>query len=214
MTKSTLKSLGNTFKIMIATDNHLGVWEGDPVRENDSFNAFNEILKNCQKEKVDFLLLGGDLFHHNKPSRKTLFRTVSMLRKHIFGDKPCEFQILSDTSKLGYPVINYQDPNLNISIPIFSIHGNHDDPAGDGNLAALDILSTGGFINYFGRQRELDDIVLSPILFKKGTTKLAIYGLGNIRDERLYRCFLRKRVKILRPPDDNWFSILVVHQNR
>lgn len=26
--------------------------------------------------------------------------------------------------------MNYEDNNLNISIPIFSIHGNHDDPTG------------------------------------------------------------------------------------
>jgi len=26
--------------------------------------------------------------------------------------------------------VNYQDRNLNISMPIFSIHGNHDDPTG------------------------------------------------------------------------------------
>lgn len=26
--------------------------------------------------------------------------------------------------------MNYQDENLNISIPVFSIHGNHDDPTG------------------------------------------------------------------------------------
>ena len=26
--------------------------------------------------------------------------------------------------------MNYEDPNYNISIPVFSIHGNHDDPAG------------------------------------------------------------------------------------
>lgn len=29
-----------------------------------------------------------------------------------------------------FPWVNYQDENLNISIPIFSIHGNHDDPTG------------------------------------------------------------------------------------
>ena len=27
-------------------------------------------------------------------------------------------------------MVNYEDPNYNISIPVFSIHGNHDDPAG------------------------------------------------------------------------------------
>ena len=32
-------------------------------------------------------------------------------------------------------------------------------------------------------------IKLYPILLRKGTTKVALYGLGNIRDERLYRMF-------------------------
>lgn len=31
---------------------------------------------------------------------------------------------------LRFPWVNYQDGNLNISIPVFSIHGNHDDPTG------------------------------------------------------------------------------------
>lgn len=31
---------------------------------------------------------------------------------------------------LRFPWVNYQDDNLNISIPVFSIHGNHDDPTG------------------------------------------------------------------------------------
>ena len=26
--------------------------------------------------------------------------------------------------------MNYEDPNYNVAIPVFSIHGNHDDPAG------------------------------------------------------------------------------------
>ena len=26
--------------------------------------------------------------------------------------------------------MNYEDSNYNVSIPVFTIHGNHDDPAG------------------------------------------------------------------------------------
>lgn len=33
-------------------------------------------------------------------------------------------------SHLKSPTVNYLDPNLNISIPVFSINGNHDDPSG------------------------------------------------------------------------------------
>lgn len=30
---------------------------------------------------------------------------------------------------------------------------------------------------------------IAPVLLQKGTTKIALYGLGNIRDERLARAF-------------------------
>lgn len=102
----------NTFRILIATDNHLGykevspgtvcppsfakfelrlictddiqllggpVWcqffsQNDPILKDDSFNAFEEILQIAVDNNVDFLLLGGDLFHENKPSRQCIYR--------------------------------------------------------------------------------------------------------------------------------------------
>jgi double-strand break repair protein MRE11 len=36
-----------------------------------------------------------------------------------------------------FPAVNYEDPNFNVSIPVFSIHGNHDDPQGAGSVRAL-----------------------------------------------------------------------------
>ena len=36
---------------------------------------------------------------------------------------------------VSFPAVNYEDPNLNISIPVFSIHGNHDDPQGTGPVS-------------------------------------------------------------------------------
>lgn len=62
-------SEGDILRIMIATDNHLGYMEADPVRKEDSFNAFEEIFKVARDHGVDCVLLGGDLFHENKPSR-------------------------------------------------------------------------------------------------------------------------------------------------
>lgn len=60
------------FRIMVATDNHLGYLEHDQIRCDDSFIAFEEILSVSKQYKVDFLLLGGDLFHHHNPSKKTM----------------------------------------------------------------------------------------------------------------------------------------------
>ncbi|KAL3876816.1 hypothetical protein ACJMK2_034610 [Sinanodonta woodiana] len=210
----------NVLKILVATDIHLGYCEKDAVRGNDSLVTFEEIMENAKKHEVDFVLLGGDLFHENKPSRKILHGCLAILRRYCMGDKPVQFEFLSDQSvdfkHCQFPVLNYEDPNLNISIPVFSIHGNHDDPTGQGNLCSLDLMHTAGVVNYFGKTTSLEGIQLSPLLLQKGNTKLALYGLGSIRDERLHRLFVHKNVTMLRPREDkdDWFNLFVIHQNR
>ncbi|KAL1781365.1 hypothetical protein HispidOSU_001441 [Sigmodon hispidus] len=210
----------DTFKILVATDIHLGFMEKDAVRGNDTFVTLDEILRLALENEVDFILLGGDLFHENKPSRKTLHNCLELLRKYCMGDRPVQFEVLSDQSvNFGFsrfPWVNYQDGNLNISIPVFSIHGNHDDPTGADALCALDILSCAGFVNHFGRSMSVEKIDISPVLLQKGSTKLALYGLGSIPDERLYRMFVNKKVTMLRPKEDehSWFNLFVIHQNR
>lgn len=44
------------------------------------------------------VLLGGDLFHDNKPSRKSMYQVMRSLRMNCLGEKPCELEILSDPS--------------------------------------------------------------------------------------------------------------------
>jgi double-strand break repair protein MRE11 len=72
-------------------------------------------------------------------------------------------------------------------------------------------------LNYFGAQTNVDEeIHIRPVLLQKGTTKFALYGLGNIRDERLHRLFLKRKVKFKRPVEDTdqWFNLFTIHQNR
>jgi double-strand break repair protein MRE11 len=114
--------------------------------------------------------------------------------------------------------VNFENLNINIQLPIFSIHGNHDEPSGQLGLCSLDLISSTGLINYFGKQSKVDDVQISPILLKKGNVKLALYGLGNIRDQSLYRAFTSDKVGFIRPVTQDgskeWFNILVLHQNR
>ena len=49
--------------------------------------------------QVDFVLLGGDLFHDNKPSRTTLVRAMEILSKYCLKPKPIAFKVLSDETK-------------------------------------------------------------------------------------------------------------------
>lgn len=154
---------------------------------------------------------------------------MQLLRTYTLGDKPIQLQFLSDqttnfASSLNQ-MVNYEDPNMNVAYPVFSIHGNHDDPSGFGRLSALDLLSTNGLINYFGRWTDLTQITVSPILLRKGSTQFALYGLSYIQDCRLARLFEDSKVVLERAyvdelsesnsgTDDGWFNVMVLHQNR
>ncbi|GLT74748.1 hypothetical protein SLA2020_465260 [Shorea laevis] len=228
MSNSAREDASHTLRILVATDCHLGYLEKDEIRRHDSFLAFEEICSIAEQKQVDFMLLGGDLFHENKPSRSTLVKAIEILRRHCLSDQPIQFQVVSDQT-VNFPNsfghVNYEDPHFNVGLPVFSIHGNHDDPAGVDNLSAVDILSACNLVNYFGKMvlggSGIGQITLYPILIRKGSTAVALYGLGNIRDERLNRMFQTPHaVQWMRPEAQDgcqvsdWFNILVLHQNR
>jgi len=118
--------------------------------------------------------------------------------------------------------VNYEDPYHVVGLPVFAIHGNHDDPAREGGdskpLSALDLLSTSNLVNYIGKAEQVDDIEITPVLLRKGDTHIALYALGAIRDERLNRMWTQKNVKFVRPTEqqgkEKFFNIFVLHQNR
>lgn len=210
--------MADSIRILVATDNHVGAHERDSTRGDDSWRTFHEIMELAKERDVDMVLLAGDLFHDNKPSRKSMYNVMRSLRLNCLGDKPCELQMLSDESEhfdATFDHVNYEDQNINVSIPVFSIHGNHDDPSGQGHFAALDILAVSGLINYYGKTPQSDNISVKPVLIQKGSTKLALYGLSNVRDERLYRTFRDKKVVFHRPGTQmkDWYNLICVHQN-
>jgi double-strand break repair protein MRE11 len=89
----------DTISILIATDNHVGYAERDPIRYKDSHETFKEIMSIARTRDVDMVLLAGDLFHDNKPSRMSMYNVMEALRTNCLGDKPCELEMLSDGSE-------------------------------------------------------------------------------------------------------------------
>ena len=80
-------------------------------------------------------------------------------------------------------------------------------------------------MNYFGKHvltgSGTGKIKIKPVLMRKGNTKLALYGLGYIRDARLHQMFsLKGNVEWARPEDKpgfsskSWFNTMLIHQNR
>ncbi|ETW77246.1 hypothetical protein HETIRDRAFT_327725 [Heterobasidion irregulare TC 32-1] len=221
--------LDDTIRIMLATDNHIGYLERDPIRGQDSINTFKEILQLAVKNDVDFILLAGDLFHENRPSRDCLYQVMALLREYTLGDKPVEIELMSDPDEgkaagFSFPAINYEDGNFNVGIPVFSIHGNHDDPQGagpEGALCALDMLSVSGLVNYIGKldlplnDAPTEGIAVRPVLLRKGNTHLGMYGIGNVKDARMHFELRSNRVRMYMPRDkENWFNLMLLHQNR
>ena len=73
----------------------------------------------------------------------------------MLGDRPVQVEYLSDPmvdfNHCNSKCVNYENPNLNIGLPVFSIHGNHDDPSGLGGHSCLDLVHEAGLANYFGK---------------------------------------------------------------
>jgi double-strand break repair protein MRE11 len=57
------------------------------ISGDDSFNSFEEMLKLAKKQKVDFILLAGDLFHDGKPTTNTVNRCMALLRHYCMGER-------------------------------------------------------------------------------------------------------------------------------
>ncbi|CAL7934459.1 unnamed protein product [Xylocopa violacea] len=207
-------------KILIATDIHLGYQYNKKrgVDSDDSFTTFEEILQYGKQYEVDLILLGGDLFHDTRPSQTVLLKCLELLRKYCLGPREIKIEFLSDPNVVfhhcAYKTVNYEDPNLNICMPVFSIHGNHDDPS-FGAIGSMDLMSVSGLINYFGKWTDVTQIDIPPLILKKGETHVALYGLSYMNDQRLSRLLRDDKVNLLQTKDiPDCFNIFVLHQNR
>ena len=147
-----------------------------------------------------------------------MIRVTELLRKYCYGANKVKFELVSDqktnfSHTQSFPYVNFEEEHINVSLPVFSIHGNHDDPTGKNPVCQLEVLSASGLINYFGKIINTDDITVKPLLLKKNNIQVALFGLGSLSEERLHRSFKEKHVRFDKVEKD-WFSILVVHQNR
>lgn len=209
------------FTFLLTTDNHLGFRDDDHIRRKDSYMAFEEALRKARERDVDFILLGGDLFHTNRPSTNIEHKCIKIIKQHMNAsvDKSTSFKRtqgnFSHFRKLNHA--NFEDANLKVPYPIMTIHGNHDDPTGPNAQSICEKLATCGLLNYFGATNNLDvddkRILIEPIVLEKNKIKLALYGLGFIPDYKLKMALEKNEVSFSEPPGDT-FNILVVHQNR
>ena len=144
-----------------ASDVHLGSHQfSNPVRSQDFFDAFSQILQIAKENCVDFLILGGDVFDTLEILPKTMTQTIKILT---------EF---------------YKDTNN--SIPIIAIEGNHDLRKFIGQVRIGPTESWLHFLGKMGYVTLLDgmDEILKNDTFQEYSAESKIGGtikIGNIR---------------------------------
>ncbi len=84
-----------------------------------------------------------------------MYKCMKLLNGYVFGEKISGIEVTGVGRYKGYQP-NFSDENKRVSLPIFSIHGNHDYPSNDfGRLSINDLLHTTHYLNYFGKQLDL-----------------------------------------------------------
>lgn len=167
-------------------DCHIGSWR-DPKLKDTSTNAFSKAVEKCIKEKVDFILIAGDLFNTSFPRLDNL--------KTVVG----KFKQLRD-----------------LGIPVYIVPGSHDySPSGKTILDVLE--EAGLFVNVFKGNVEDGKLKLkfavdrktgakiTGILGKKGALEKTYYEklvTENLETEKGFKIFLfHSGIDELKPKD-------------
>jgi hypothetical protein len=67
-------------------------------------------------QQVDFILLAGDLFHENRPSRDSLYQTMALLREYTLSEKPVQIELLSDPDEGKAPNFSFVATPISVLI--------------------------------------------------------------------------------------------------
>jgi DNA repair exonuclease SbcCD nuclease subunit len=204
----SFSEMEDCIRVAIFTDTHLGHKVDKDIRGGDSFAAFDECLQIARRD-ADAVLHAGDLFDNRSPSCHTLIRSIDILGAFVIGT-PTSITIsreegLSRTCNTS---------RGNIALPFFVIHGNHDQPAGDGHSSPCEVLASAGLVNCFQTVVVGDSnaIVLSPVVLERGSVKACVYGLGAISENAFIKVLEQGTLSFV--PCDAQCRILLVHQNR
>ncbi|MGD9163073.1 MAG: exonuclease SbcCD subunit D [Desulfobacteraceae bacterium] len=149
-------------KFIHTADIHLGKTyrnsPGEAERYEDFFLCLSGIVEDALKEKVDFVLICGDLFHEGQILPRTFARTIEVLQ-----------------------------PLKNAGIPCIAIEGNHDWIHRRNNISWMEALSEMGYIRLLRPGRTEDgDYIFDTFDEDTGMgghieiNSLNIYGLGYI----------------------------------
>lgn len=173
-------------KIAVISDTHLGFGSGTK-REKDAFIQAKQALEIAVKEKVDAVLLPGDLFDESIPKQETLHEAFQLFSL-AFNAEKSEAKIFKDSKELKFS-----------GIPLIAIAGTHEFRSKD-YKNALQVIESAGFLFY---------LHASHIVLEKGKEKVAVFGLSGVPEKKALDVLKAWNPK----PLNECKNILLLHQS-
>jgi len=146
-------------RIAIMSDHHLG-FKGCKYRYLESFENLKECFSIARNEKVDAILMPGDIFDEAIPPLEVWHKTFEVFSEIKKGNS--DATVFLKDKKCSYS-----------GIPVIAIHGTHEFRS-KGYKNALQVLAESGALIYI----HADNAVI-----EKDSERIAVYGLGGIPEK-------------------------------
>ena len=178
-------------KIAVISDSHLGFGYGTE-KENDSFAQFNEAVEKTIAEKVDLILLPGDVFDSRVPRQEVWAKALTIFQKPLLAEK---------NGVTVVQKVNKQDisPMAFSGIPVIAIHGTHE-RRGAHTINPVEMLEKAGFILH---------LHFSGVVLEKNGERVCIQGISAVPDNYVKQEFAKFKLA----PVVGAKNILLLHQS-
>jgi DNA repair exonuclease SbcCD nuclease subunit len=175
-------------RIAVISDLHLG-FQFDTERGEDAFRNAQEAISKAISEKVDLILLPGDIFHDKVPKPEIISRTLDLFSQM---KKIPKIKVINLKSK-------DKDESLNQEIPaVVTIYGTHE-KRNPGSVNPIQLLEKAGFLTHLHAESALLEV---------GTERIGIHGLSGVPDQ-----FATQAMEAWNPkPFPQVLNFLMIHQ--
>jgi DNA repair exonuclease SbcCD nuclease subunit len=175
-------------RIAVISDLHLGFQFGTE-RGEDAFRNAQEAISKSISEKVDLILLPGDIFHDKVPKPEIISRTLELFNQLKKLPKIKVINLKSNT----------RDDSMNQEIPaVVTIYGTHE-KRNPGSVNPIQLLEKAGFLTHLHAESALIEV---------GTERIGIHGLSGVPDQ-----FATQAMEAWNPqPFPQVLNLMMIHQ--
>lgn len=177
-------------RIAIFSDLHLGFKEGEE-REEESFENAAQAFELACKQKVDAILMAGDIFDIPLPTPETLlkgFEIFSIAQKQ--GQSQVKIKVIGNES---------ETQKIFTGIPVITIHGTHEYRS-LGHTNILELFDESNYLVY---------LKMKKAFIEKDGERVCIHGFSGVPEKKSLDV-----LKLWNPvPVEKWCNILVMHQS-